>query len=204
MKIKKNNIIKINKSTKILLSLFNFFAPITFAVLLINIPYFASREKLLLVIFIGILLGFASLFYCAKKYNNVIVVSEEKISICKRINKKLRVLSSIAVSDIKAHKSGTFYVNQQDNKPIFYTNPSIVSFICLLGPISIFIMCSALYANAQLSTNLQKQVPSLKTLKYNENQKGLVIFSNILSWLSVLAITGIGLLAIMIFIFKLT
>ena len=188
-----SKIIKLDLYTKIMYSLFNFFAPVSF-VFIIACSFELYDILTTLVSFIAIFIGLFCLIFNLIRYNRFLYIDDKTINICKGKIDNPKVLKAINIdsadlTDIS--KNFTVKYEQRKIKLIYHTF-SILGIICYIGPL-IFIPVFK-YKNVAIHKlyEFNRLIPKLSLTNIKEPTKGSDIIVNTLAWGFVLLVTFLG------------
>lgn len=194
-----SRIVSLDTNTKIQYSLFNFFAPIaTAAVMLVSLEAYNIISTLIGII--SILVGLFLLISNLIKYNRFLHIGDQTISICSgnfytpKLIKMIK-LSEIENNELKPDLSVT--VNGKKTK-LLHAEFSLFGSICILGPLLIFIILKNFNVSYNKVHEIKTLLPELTTTKTKQPGKAENLFINFITWLFILFITSVGCLGILL------
>lgn len=194
-----NKIIKLNTSTKILYSLFNFFAPISLVYVGISILG-AYNIKATLFSLLGIFIGLFCLISNLIKYNRFLCINDKTITICKGKIKNPKVIQIIKTENISSEKSNKDLVIEYENKKIrlLHTSFSFLGTICYIGPLFPILILKNRLTALHYMIELQKIFPELFEISQKTPSKSGDIIMNVFAWGFVLFVGFLGCLGILL------
>ena len=192
-------IIKLELSTKILLSLFNFFAPIAMTFLIIASVVEVFSIKCTIWSLVAILFGLFSLIFNLVKYNKFLCVSDKTITICKGKADAPKVEQIINVDNVTSKIPDREISLKLEKKKVtlLHVYPSIVGLVCFAGPLIFIPIYKSMYVVSQKSLEIYDVLPNLFDKQPKNHTKGENILVNVLAWGFVLFISFVGLLGML-------
>lgn len=198
-------IIKLNLSTKILYSLFNFFAPIAFITILTNSLGLSGGKNFLFTL-LSIFIGFACLFLNLAKYNRYLYINENNVAICKGKINNPKVIKIIKIENAISEKLNNNLTIKYENKKIELLNTSfsIVGTICFIGPLLLILIAKNTNTLSHISHKIYQKLPMLFDEEPKKPNRANDFITNFTTWLLVLFISFIGLVGLYMFYLKIT
>ncbi|MGN0031189.1 MAG: hypothetical protein ACI37Q_04465 [Candidatus Gastranaerophilaceae bacterium] len=194
-----NKIIRLNTGTKVLYSLFNFFAPISFMFMLactLDIYSIVATLFSLLSIVIGLFCLISNLI----KYNRFLCINGKTITICKGKINNPKVLQIIKVENIVSEDLNKDLTVKYENKKIklLHTSFSVLGTICYIGPL----VCIPILKNTNTALHnlveISEILPSLFKTVPKKPSKTDDIIVNFVAWGFVLLVSVLGFFGILI------
>lgn len=188
-------IIKLDLSTKILYSLFNFFAPIAFVFIIASI---FETYNILTSLFslISIFIGLLCLILNLVKYNRYLCISDKTINICKGKINNPKVLKTIKTENIVSNnldKNFSLSINSEKKKvTLLHTKFSLLCLICYIGPIYPFLILENRIVTLNKLIELYQVLPELSLTTIKPSSKNYNIITHIFVWGFVLLVSFLG------------
>lgn len=193
-------VFKVSKNIKWQYSLYNLFAPIFFAMIVINMLGMYNIQGSLFA-FISLILGIFLCVYNLKKYQRRILLDDNKINIVEGTDKSPKLIASfdkgtIDKSNVQHQNSrDSIYIKLNGNKTaalcIF---PSFSGLIFLIGPWICFLILAARSIKSFYAGNLERLIEGEKLEKENTGE----IICYILFWITDIVLVSFGLIGILL------
>lgn len=192
-----NKIIKLDTSTKVLYSLFNFFAPISF-VFIGACSLQAYSVLTTLFSLISILVGLFCLISNLVKYNRFLYVNEKNIAICKgKINnpKVIKIFKTENIKSEELYKDLTIkYANKRTK--LLHTSFSLLGMICYAGPLIFIPIIKNANVTHHYLVKLHDVLPTLFKTPKNPFEVNNILM-NVFAWGFVIFVSAIGCLGLL-------
>lgn len=194
-----NKIIRLNTSNKILYSLFNFFAPISFITIganSLNAYNIIGTLFSLLSIAIGLFCLISNLI----KYNRFLYINDKTITICKGKINNPKVIQIIKTENLASEKISNNFTIKYENKKIqlLHTSFSMLGTICYVGPLVFIPVLKSLNTTLHNLVELYKVCPTLFEKAPKKTTKFYDIIIDIIAWGFVLFVSAVGCLGILL------
>ena len=192
-------VIKLNTSTKILYSLFNFFAPISF--IFIGVCTLEAYNILAtLFSLMGILIGLFCLISNLVKYNRFLCINDKTITICKGKTSSPKVIQIIKTENIVSEELNNNLIIKYENKKIklMHTSFSLFGTICYIGPLVFIPIMKNTNVALHNLVELHEALPALFKKAPKNPSKADDIFANVFAWGFVFFVSVIGCLGLLL------
>ena len=192
-------VVRLDTSTKVLYSLFNFFAPISFTALaMCSLELFNITATLLSLL--SIIVGLFCLILNLTKYNRFLCISDKTISICKGNINNPKVIQMIKTENIATTDLNRNLTIRYENKKIklLHTSFSILGVICYIGPLVAIPILKNINTAFHSLFKLHQTLPALFETAPKKPSKVNDIIVNIAAWGFVLFVSAIGCLGILL------
>lgn len=194
-----NKIIRLNKSTKILYSLFNFFAPISFIFIGICV---LDAYNIVATLFslLSIVVGLFCLISNLIKYNRFLCINDKTITICKGKINNPKVVQIIKTENIVPEELNNSLTIKYENKKVklLHTSFSILGIICYIGPLVFIPILKNTNTALHSMVELYGVFPELFKFAPKNPSKTDDVTINFLTWCFVLFISALGCLGILL------
>lgn len=194
-----NKVIRLNTSTKILYSLFNFFAPISFIFIGVCV---LDAYNILATLFslISIFVGLFCLISNLVKYNRFLCINDKTITICKGKINNPKVIQIIKTENIMSEELNKDLTIKYENKKIklMYTSFSLLGTICYTGPLVAILIVKNTNVALHNLVELYEVLPALFKKAPKNPSKADDILVNIFAWGFVLLVSALGCLGLLL------
>lgn len=194
-----NKIIRLNTSTKILYSLFNFFAPISFITIGVNA---LNAYNIIGTLFslLSIVVGLFCLISNLIKYNRFLYINNKTITICKGKINNPKVIQIIKTENLASEKISNNFTIKYENKKIqlLHTSFSMLGTICYVGPLVFIPVLKNLNTTFHSLVELYEVFPTLFEKAPKKTTKFYDIIIDTIAWGFVLFVSAVGCLGILL------
>lgn len=194
-----NKIIRLNTSTKILYSIFNFFAPISFITIGVNA---LNAYNIIGTLFslLSIVVGLFCLISNLIKYNRFLYINNKTITICKGKINNPKVIQIIKTENLASEKISNNFTIKYENKKIqlLHTSFSMLGTICYVGPLVFIPVLKNLNTTFHNLVELYEVFPTLFEKAPKKTTKFYDIIIDIIAWGFVLFVSAVGCLGILL------
>lgn len=194
-----NKIIRLSTSTKVLYSLFNFFAPISF-IFIGACALDAYNIMATLFSLMSIVIGLFCLISNLIKYNRFLCINDKIITICKGNINNPKVVQIIKAENIASEELNKDLTIKYENKKIklLHTSFSILGTICYLGPLVAIPILKNTNTALHNLVELYEAFPTLfKTTPKNPSKFDDIIV-NVVAWGFVIFVSALGFLGMLL------
>ena len=188
------HIIKLSTSTKVLYSLFNFFAPVAVVALFVwNLQAFSLTSSLVAFLSIGV--GLFCLLYNLRRYNRFLWINGKTLQVCRGKQNEPEVLETISVEDGITYKLGRNFKLKYNDKSIqlLDTYVSTIGIICVIGKFVWVPFLQGLYLQKYFLYELYQALPQLFKEEPKKVTSGTVKVWAFMMWLFTIVISMVGL-----------
>lgn len=194
-----NKVIRLNTSTKILYSLFNFFAPISF-IFIGTCVLDAYNVMATLFSLLSIVIGLFCFISNLIKYNRFLCINDKTITICKGKINNPKVVQIIKAENIAFEELNKDLTIKFENKKIklLHTSFSILGTICYIGPLVVIPILKNTNTALHNLVELYETFPTLFKTAPKRPSKADDILVNFFAWGFVLFVSALGCLGLLL------
>lgn len=193
-----SHIIKLSTSTKVLYSLFNFFAPIASVVAFIYASK-ASGTASTLALMSSIVVGTVCLLWKWEKYKQFLLIKDNTLFVCRGEVTAPKILERIQVEGNDVAWSGTLSLDYNGKRiKLLDAYASWIGILCVIGKFVWIPMLLGYMMQLYFVSELYKTFPQLFSRAPKNVTRNTVIAFSVLMWLFTIYVGFVGIVGLLL------